>query len=148
MAILVPRWLDCSWQVRLQMCLKFVWWKSQIVPEPKRTVQYLQSPKCSDSHTHPQCVIMAASLVARVWPIWLKKKQRFIANLALNRWILFFWSDRQNSSSYEGRRHYSTLLANYVLRPTLLGQQPRWTLARAYKTLLCQLVFWQASSRK
>ena len=23
MAILVPRWLDFSWQVRLQMCLKF-----------------------------------------------------------------------------------------------------------------------------
>ena len=23
MAILVPRWLDSSWQVRLQMCLKF-----------------------------------------------------------------------------------------------------------------------------
>ena len=31
MAILVPRWLDSSWQVRLQMCLKFVWQKSQFV---------------------------------------------------------------------------------------------------------------------
>ena len=71
---------------------------------------------------------MAAALVAaRVLTIRPKNIQVLIvkANLALTTWI-FFWSDRQNSSSYEriiyaaAMISHSCLLANYIIRPVLL----------------------------
>jgi hypothetical protein len=45
MAILVPRWLDSSWQVRLQMCLKFC-----VVKVANRTRAQTRSTISPDPH--------------------------------------------------------------------------------------------------